>query len=371
VSEPVTIMHLIDTAGPGGAETVFAQLASELGKRGTRSLTVVPREDWLTSRLREMALEPVLLDARGSMNVKYLRALLALGRREKVRLIHTHLLGSAVYGALLGMLLRCPVLAVIHGPTDLKGVGSFAGVKRWLLRKRCSAIVAVSTSTRAALIDFGIPEDAIHLIPNGVDTELYVPGDAHDLRDELGIGPHQPLFGAVGNIRKPKAYEVLLNAAARVVERLPDARFVVVGQGDGAQLEALRDLHRSLGLGERFVFAGFRRNVPALFHNFDAFVSSSRSEGLSLSFLEAMAAGRAIVATRSGGPQEVLEDRVSGILVPTDDPEALAASLCEVATDRNLKTSLGVRARERVVRDFSLASMSANYRALYKSLIGI
>src|ERR1700733_11721411 len=113
-----TVMHLIDTGGPGGAETMFTQLAHRLGQNATRTLAIVPREGWLSGHLRSLGIEPIILAARGSLNLNYLWKLIVTVRRHKIRLIHTHLLGSAVYGALVGLVTRTPVIAVLHGPTD-------------------------------------------------------------------------------------------------------------------------------------------------------------------------------------------------------------------------------------------------------------
>jgi len=365
------VMHLIDTGGPGGAETVFSQLAVALGNGRLRPLTVVPREHWLSGRLRSLGLEPVILNARGSLNFSYLRALVRLARQQRVRLIHTHLLGSAVYGALVGLITRVPVISVFHGPTDLRNVGRFSGMKRWLIRHGCSRVVAVSSSTQEALLQFGLPPEAITLIQNGVDTESYVPGSADDLRRELRLGPNDLLTLAVGNIRAPKAYDVLLKAAALVRERVPNAHFAVVGEGDDQKFAPLLELRQALRLDSHFHFLGFRKSTAALFQNADVFVSSSKTEGLSLSFLESMATGRAIVATRSGGAQEALTDEQSGLLVPTEDPTALAAAVVKALQTRELRTRLGAAARERVVRDFSLHSSIAEYQALYDSLIRV
>ena len=368
VSQRPTVMHLIDTGGPGGAETVFAQLASRLGE-GTHTLTVVPREDWLSSQLRSLQIQPVILAARGSLNISYLWSLIGLARRHRVRLIHTHLLGSAIYGALVGMLTRTAVIAVIHGPTDLRKLGRLAGVKRWLVRHACSAVVAVSTSTREALLAFGLPPDSITLIQNGVDTDRYTPGRDTALRDELGVGPGQLLVGAVGNIRTPKAYDVLLQAAALTIARVPNCHVAIVGQGDEAALQPLQELRDSLGIGARCHFLGFRKSTPELYRNFDVFVTSSRSEGLSLAFLEAMASGLAVVATRSGGPQEVIEPGRSGVLVPIENPQALAEGLVRTLGDAGLRTRLGSAARERVVESFSLASVLKQYATLYAKFL--
>jgi len=367
--EKPTVMHLIDTAGPGGAETVFAQIAHRMGERATNTVTVIPREDWLSDHLRSLQIEPVILAARGSVNVSYLRQLLKVSRAHRVRLIHTHLLGSAIYGALLGLITRTPVIAVLHGPTDLRDLGKMAGLKRWLLAHACSVVVAVSTSTRDALLAFGLAPERITLIRNGVDTDFYTPGRATDLRAELGLQPGELLIGAVGNIRKPKAYEVLLKAAALVLARSPGCHFAIVGQGDAEQLAPLEKQRDALGIAGRCHFLGFRRSTPELYRNFDVFVSSSRSEGLSLAFLEAMATGLPVVATRSGGPQEVIEQDDCGVLVPIEDPDALAEALLRTLQGPELRTKLGAAARVRVVESFSLESVLRQYAGLYAKLL--
>jgi glycosyltransferase involved in cell wall biosynthesis len=341
-----------------------------MGEHATRTITVIPREDWLSGQLRSLRIEPVILPARGSLNVTYLRRLVRLARGNRVRLIHTHLLGSAIYGALLGLLTRTPVIAVLHGPTDLRSLGRLAGLKRWLLTHACSVLVAVSTSTRDALLASGVRPESITLIRNGVDTDYYRPGRAEDLRSELGVPPHECLIGAVGNIRKPKAYEVLLKAAAAVLQRVPGCHFAIVGQGDAEQLAPLEELRRSLGIQSHCHFLGFRKSTPDLYRNFDLFVSSSRSEGLSLAFLEAMAAGLPVVATRSGGPQEVIDPDVSGVLVPIEDPQALAQALVNTLESADTRAKLGAAARARVVAAFSLEAVLRQYSQLYDKLLG-
>jgi glycosyltransferase involved in cell wall biosynthesis/predicted ATP-grasp superfamily ATP-dependent carboligase len=364
-----TVMHLIDTGGPGGAETVFAQLADCMRQRATRTVAVVPREDWLSGRLRSLGIEPLILAARGSLNVSYLRALIQIARRHRAKLIHTHLLGSAIYGALVGLLTRTPVIAVLHGPTDLRKLGKLASLKRWLLTHACSVVVAVSSSTRDALLAFGLRPETITMIRNGVDTSLFSPGHSIELRTELGMGRDELLIGAVGNIRTPKAYDVLLKAAALVLERAPQCRFAIVGQGDESALQPLRELASTLGVAQRCQFLGFRKSTPELYRNFDVFVSSSRSEGLSLAFLEAMATGLPVVATRSGGPQEVMEPDVTGVLVPIEDPRALADGLLRTIDDPGFRAKLGAAARERVIEEFSLESVLRQYAQLYNRLL--
>jgi len=366
--EAAAVLHLIDTGGPGGAETIFAQLAERMGTF-TRTVAVVPREDWLATRLRESGIQPFVLPAKGSFNVRYLRSLIQIIRRNDIRLIHTHLLGSAVYGALLGRLSGAKVLSVLHGPTDLKHPGRLPRLKAHLLRRYCARIVAVSNSTREALTSFGIPNRLSVLIENGIDTELYTPGRSHGLRTELGLTDHDLLIGAVGNIRRPKAYGDLIDAAAGAIRQRGGAHLAIVGQGDDQALAGLRARAASHGIDDRVHLIGFRRASPDLYRNFDLFVSSSYSEGLSLAFLEAMSVGLPIVATRSGGPQEVLEDGHSGLLVPVSSPQMLSSAMNLAIDDRALRVRLGATARARVIAKYSLESTLSRYEALYAELL--
>jgi glycosyltransferase involved in cell wall biosynthesis len=364
-------VQIIDTGGPGGAETMFSQLAHRLDGRPLRSVPILSREGWLSAQLEGASIKPVILKTHGSMDVSYLCRLVRRAAKSNASLIHSHLLGSSVYGALAGALLGVPVIAVFHGPSDVLWPGRMRRMKRWLLQNRCSRIVAVSESTRAGLESFGIPSGRVTLIRNGVDTRVFSPGAASDLRAELGLRPSDILIGAVGNIRAPKAYDVALRAAAQVVTRLNNVHFAVVGSGAQQDVEALTRLRDSLGLNSKFHFLGFRNTGSSLFGNFDVFFSSSRSEGLPLAFLEGMACNLCVVATESGGAQEVVESGRSGLLVPSENPDALAAALISVATDSTLRCRLGAEGRARVLKEFSLDKTVSRYRELYEELLSM
>jgi glycosyltransferase involved in cell wall biosynthesis len=125
-----------------------------------------------------------------------------------------------------------------------------------------------------------------------------------------------------------------------------------------------------LGLKDRFVFLGFRADVPEILADLDVFVLSSVSEGLSIATIEAMAAGKPVVVTRSGGPREVVEDGRTGLLVPPADPKALASRICELLRNPDLATTLSRNARAEVDSKFSLARMIREYESLYERCLG-
>ena len=365
-----SILHLIDTGGPGGAETVFAELAARLDGAPLRSVAIVPRDAWLAAHLRERGIEPLIVPSAGAMSLSYLQRLASVVRSANVQLIHAHLLGSAVYAGLLGAVFRLPTVAVFHGPSDFKGPQRLLAVKRWLLRRKGSVIVSVSGSTIAALREFGIEPERIELIRNGVDTERFFPDRSGALREELGVGHDEHLVGAVGNVRGPKDYETLVHAARAVLSELPAAHFAVVGDGAAPEVQRLTALRDSLGIRERFHFLGFRRAERQLLSDFDLFVSSSSSEGLPLSFLEAMACGLCVVATERGGAQEVVDDQTTGLLAPIKNPPALAAAILRALQDAELRKRLAAAGRQRVIQEFSLDTTIEAYRSLYARLLG-
>jgi glycosyltransferase involved in cell wall biosynthesis len=243
-------------------------------------------------------------------------------------------------------------------------------LKKWLIRKCINAVVAVSESTRDALVEYGIPGGLVTLINNGVDTELFVPGQSDALRGELGLSADQTIFGSVGNIRKPKSYDILIQAAARVLKERPDAVFVVAGSGSEEQLAPLRALCASLKIENRVYFLGMRPATAQLYQAFDIFVSSSSSEGLPLSMLEAMACGRPIVATASGGAQQALGKCERGIVVPVGAIDELADAMIKMAADSQMRLGYAEAARDHVVKNYSLQSTLGTYRAVYARLLG-
>jgi glycosyltransferase involved in cell wall biosynthesis len=366
------VLHLIDTGGPGGAETIFLNLVTGLGEHGWDCVPVVPTDDWLAGALRRAGFEPAVMDAMRSFDVGYAAALRRLVREERVALVQTHLLGTAVYGTLATWGTRLPVVSTFHGIADIRATQGLSRLKLRLLGGRRRRLVFVSEPLRAHFLETGtrMAADATRVIPNGIDAELYAPGRDGALRRELSIPEAAPLVGAVGNIRVPKAYDNLLRAFSRVVEAVPEARLVVAGQPLPGLWEDLLELRRSLGLEASAHFLGFREDVPSILKALDVFALSSSDEGFSLVTVQAMATGLPVVVTRSGGPETIVEDGVSGVLVPPSDPGALADGLLRVIETADRGRAMGEVGRDRAVAEFSLARMVERYAALYEDLVG-
>jgi glycosyltransferase involved in cell wall biosynthesis len=315
--------------------------------------------------VRENGVQPLIVSASGSFHVAYLRTLLRIAREQNVDVIAAHLYGSAIYSSLAGILSGLPVVSILHGQSDVPSKARLAGAKAALVRRGSDKVVFVSQNLRADLAArLRLPASRCVVIPNGVDTSRFQPGSDRSIREELGIAEDRILVGAIGNVRKPKAYEVLLRSAKLLIERSDRYEFAIAGDADntlGAELMALRE---RLGLARRVHFLGLRTDVVTILRNLDVFALSSRTEGFSIACIEAMACGVPVVATRSGGPEQILSEQ-SGILVPVDDPEALAAGIERVALSRELARSLAQAGLQRVQEHFSLRTMLSSYENLF------
>lgn len=365
----ITVLHVIDTGGPGGAETVFLKTCLRLDARQFRSIPVVSRDGWLAQQLRSGGIEPRIVSARGSLNVSYLRKLLGIVRQERVDVIAAHLYGSAIYCNLAGLLGGRPVVAILHGQTDIQKSDRFSSFKRLLVR-RSSAIVFVSEKLRADLAArLGAAPGKCRVIANGVDPAEFDSRKDDTLRRELGLQPGDILVGAVGNIREPKGYDVFLLAAQRLRQRSARYRFVIAGEGGNALHERLLQQRRDLGLDEVVTFLGLRKDAPRILRNLDIFVLSSTTEGFSLACVEAMSSGVPVVATRSGGPEEIVEDGVSGLLVPVRDPGALAAAITSLTDHPAQARALTECALQRVKDRFTISTMLRSYEQLFQGLV--
>jgi glycosyltransferase involved in cell wall biosynthesis len=365
-----TVLHLIDTTGPGGAETVFTDLVRGLDPQRFRSVVVTAGPGWVENTVREAGLAGHTIPQRGKFALGYARALRALLRDEQVDLVHAHLVGASVYASLAAMGTGIPVVGTVHGHADLPISDRLALLRYGVLRMGATHVVAVSEALRKTFVARSrFPAVRTSVVYNGIDIESFGPGNGNSFRTELGIGADELVFGALGNVRAPKAYDVLLRAAALLATENTPCRVVIVGDTSGHTFPQLQKLHASLGLGNRVLFVGFRRDVPQVLRAFDVLALSSRTEGFSLATVQAMATGIPVVATRSGGPEEILEDGSTGILVPPDDPAALAGAMRRLRDDASLRLRLGAAGPPAVWARFDRRSMLEAYHRLYDALL--
>lgn len=369
-----TVVHLIESRGPGGAESVLNDLAWRVDPARFRSRAVIKTaESWLGRALPTGSFTVVAPSAASRLmpfDLRYALALRRALREEGADIVHAHSFDTAVYASLAALGLRTRVMATFHGASDVQRRGAANGLK-WRLLRRADATVMVSASLlRLGGEAGGVRLERASVIHNGVDLTRFAPQRQGALRAQLQVPAGTLLFGAVGNVRAPKGYDVLLRAVALCRARGVPLQVAIAGDDVGPLADRLRALRAELGLAEAVHFMGFTDDAPAFLNGVDCFVLPSLSEGFSLSTVQALATALPAVATRSGGPEEIIEAGVSGLLVAPGSPEALADGISQLAGDRELRERLSGVARARATAAFSTDAMVERYTALYDRLLG-
>ena len=356
--------QVISEMGVGGAERVVVELLRDGAERGD-ALGLLANPGRLDAEIANLPIERVgLPTARKAPDL--LRAAAAarrFTRSFRPDVLHAHnvrVAGLARVGAQLARpRSRPPVLATYHG-VPLEEIDGAARILR-----HADAVVCVSAGLLEQLAERGVPAERLSVIPNGVpEAPRLSPARRAELDAELGFEPGAPVAAVIGRLVPQKAHDRFFRAVALVKETLPQARFLVVGDGPlRAELEAMA---AALGLSEQVRFTGIRDDVPALIGRTDLVVFSSVWEGLSIVALEALAAGVPLVSTDVAGTRELLVTG-AGLVVPHDDA-ALAAAIAELLSDPSRRREMGAAGRALHAERFSTARMSAAYRELYESL---
>jgi glycosyltransferase involved in cell wall biosynthesis len=365
-----TVLHLIHTGGIGGAETVYLNLIRDLDHTLWNHVAVVPNEGWLYAQLASCGITPIVVAERHSFDVAFFVRLAAIIHKHRVQLIQAHLFGTGVRAALLAPLFRIPAVATIHGTIDLPSNERFQAIKVAAINHGLQRVVFVSELLRRSFLDtIPLRPERATVILNGINPPRISPGEGAQFRRELGIFPDEFVIGTIANPGPAKGLDVLLDAAAIVRVQSPGCRFVVVGEldhGRGAELIAGREAR---GLTDYVVLPGFRSDTNRALAAFDMYALTSRTEGLPLSLLEAMGAELPVVATRCGGPEEIIHDGVDGLLVANGSAEDVASSIIRLRTDVQERRRMAQAGRQVVMSRFTLERQVQAYDRLYRECL--
>jgi glycosyltransferase involved in cell wall biosynthesis len=380
----IRVLRVISRLNVGGPALHTTLLTRRLdpGRYDTRLVTgrVAPDEGsyldlYQLPPARVSRLPALGREVRLSRDVVALRQLVRLMARARPHIVHTHTAKAGALGRVAALLTRVPVIVhTFHGHVFQGYFGPawtrvLLAVERALAR-RTDCLIAVSPAVRRELLALGIGSpERFRVVPLGLDLDVFARADAlrGALRAELGIPPEAPLVGIVARLVPIKAHEVFLRAAALVGARLPEARFLLVGDGEGRP--ALERLAAGPGLADRVRFLGWRRDLDRIYADLDVVVLTSRNEGSPVALIEAMAAGRAVVATGVGGVRDFVADGVTGCVVRPGDAEAVAAGIADLLEHAERRQTLGKAGREHVLPRFGVERLLADIDRLYTELL--
>ncbi|MGZ8431876.1 MAG: glycosyltransferase family 4 protein [Candidatus Deferrimicrobiaceae bacterium] len=359
----LTLMHTESSLAWGGQENRTLQELRGLSRMGYRVLVLCPPQAEIGRRAAAEGIPVRFRSMRKSYDVAAVSAIRNAIRDEQVDILNTHSGRDSLLAGLAGRLSsRRPIIVrTRHLALPITSRISY----RYLPHR----VVTVSEYVRRYLIGEGIPAEKVVAVPTGVDTERFSPGAAAGtLREELGLSPDAPLVGIVAILRRKKGHHVLLDAVPEILRAVPEAVFVMAG--NGPQRDNIEGKIRSMGLSKKVFLLGLRKDVPNVIASLDLFVLPTLEEALGTAFLEAMAMEKPVVGTRVGGVGEVIEEGVNGHLVPPEDPATLARAIVDILRDREKGRRMGIEGRKIVQEKYTVEVMCAKMSSLYRSLAG-
>jgi glycosyltransferase involved in cell wall biosynthesis len=365
-SSPPAILHLIDTTGPGGAETIFTQLAHATQNLGYRTIAVIRGPGWVAAELERLGITTLIIDCKGSFNVSFLRKLMRLIRDEKIVLIQSHLLGSNVYASLAGLLTGTPVFSTFHGFVDVSPTERLRLIKFLLIQLGSKTVIAVTEQMREMLQSIPtVSRRKVITIANGVDTDVFKKDKGLPLREQYNLAEDSTLIGCLGNVRKAKNYSLAIETLQKLRKEGTNAVLLIAGDDKNALAKTHRNYAKELGVAESVIWLGFLQDTPGYLNGLDVFLLSSSSEGHPLALTQAMAVELPIVATRCG-IEELVSHEDTVLLASVGDAAALAKEILRIISAPDLKRNLIKKARKLAEEHLSLNAMRKHYLELYQ-----
>jgi glycosyltransferase involved in cell wall biosynthesis len=364
---PLRIAMMIECDGPGGAETMLFRLSEELRRRGHTVIPVGPRTGtgWLATAFRGIGIEPEVYWLDRTLDPGAVKRLAQLMRTHEIDVVHSHDFTMAVYGAAAARMVGLPHVITMHGGVNVCAVLRRRLALRWAMRNSAHTVMVSRATARQYASELGRAEKLFEVIPNGVPVAL---GNADRVRAEFNLAADELVILAVGNLEAHKGHRLLLEALHRLRESglTVPWRLIIAGGRGGPEESFLRGYLRENRMEDQVHIATNRNDVPDLQALADIYAMPSLVEGLPMALLEAMVAGKAIVASATAGIPEAIVDDRDGLLVPPGDVGALENALRSLLTDPARRARLAAAAGERGRREFTLQVMADQYETMYR-----
>jgi glycosyltransferase involved in cell wall biosynthesis len=354
--EPTVIAGLAESDAVQGGRSATAENVTRLERAGVR---------WEVCPMLTRSISPL-------RDLIAFRQLVLWFRRERPDIVHTHTSKAGVLGRLAARVAGVPV--VVHTPHGHVFYGHFGRLASWcflqierMLAKRTTWMIALTDAERDEHLARGVGRaDRFAVVPSGIDLEQFRQAGDKVGRKPAGFDcpPDAIVVGSIGWLTPVKGHRVLLEAVALLRPEWPRLRVVIVG--GGPLRDELERLARARGIAEAVRFLGARTDVPECLAGMDIYVQPSLNEGMGRALIEAMAAGRPVAASRVGGMQAVVQDRKTGLLVPPDDPAALARALDELLRKPDWAKELGAAARASIGERYGESAMVRAIESVYE-----
>lgn len=366
---PVTMLHLIQGLETGGLESMVVNLVKQLDPmRFQPRICCFDVLGEMTETLTESRIPVILLQRSPGIDLRYPLKLAGYLKKHRIRILHLHNPTALFYGTLAGKIARTPTIIYTEHGRDLS-LSRKVNLTNRILSTQVDRIVAVANKSRRYLLDREkMNQRKVVTIFNGIDEKIFASkASGESVRAGLGLAPERPLAGIVARLDPIKNHTCLIRAMKLVIRSIPEAVLLVMG--DGPIKQQLVRLTAKLELQDTVRFLGNRADIPELLDLMDVYTLPSFSEGLSLTLIEACASGTPIVATDVGGNSEIVIHNRNGLLVPSDNPQALAKALIRIFSNKKEAETMGAEGRKIFQAHFTLKQMVRAYEALYKDTL--
>jgi glycosyltransferase involved in cell wall biosynthesis len=363
------VLQLLSSGGIYGAEKMVANLAKGLDMMGCQSIVGVfdnmhVESPDVATYMRQQDLPVIVIPCKGKLDGTTIDAIRRSIERYDISLIQSHGYKTDVYGYLAARKSGLPILATSHLWTRrTTSLRLYAYIDQLILR-RFNHVVAVSDEIAKEIRAAGVSPEKISVIDNGIDVDAF-----RSTSSEIGSEFRESemrVVGAVGRLVIQKGFDYLLRAIPRILERFPSTKFLIAGEG--TERSRLEILACELNISGQVQFLGARGDMPSVYAFFDVFILSSVDEGMPIALIEAMAAAKAVVATRVAAVPKLVIHGQTGLLVEPKNPEALSEAVCLLLENSALRERFGSAARTRIENHFSSKVMAERYLKLYRQL---
>ncbi|MHC4190259.1 MAG: glycosyltransferase [Planctomycetota bacterium] len=354
------IVHINSEFSWGGGEAQTYYLVKGLENRGIENILIAQPNSALAEKVKEGQIKLIEIYMKGEWDIVAVLKLRKILKKIKPDVLHLHTSHAHTLGLLAGKLAKAKKIVATRR-MDFPIGGFFSRLKY----NKVDKIVGISEIIKEILVRGGVKEEKITVIYSAADRAPVT--EKSDLQERLGLKRDYRILGTVASLVERKGHRYLFEATVKVKEEFPQIKLLVVGEGP--LKKDLKKLAEKLSSENEIIFTGFRKDIPEILSILDVFVSASLKEGLGVSLLEAANYGLPIVATNAGGIPEVVEDGVTGFLVPPKDSEALAEKIIYLLSHPKEARKMGENGKERVRKNFSVEQMVNSYTKLYEGFI--
>jgi len=369
------VIHIIGGGEFGGAEDHIIHLLRELRQEGVESEVVCFYDSTFAKFLREQGVTVEVLNY-GRFDIRLLFGLIKILKDKKPDIVHTHGVKANFFGRIAAKKAGISsIVTTVHSilKYDYEHPIAYrlAKILENSTRKSTDYFIAISNNIKDQLIEEGVTPSKIQIIYHGIDTNKFAPkedGNAQALAEQCGKTAHTFLIGAIGRLQTVKGFNYFIEACAQLHNKHPNSfRFLLIGEGP--QREELEKLVKLRGLNEIFYFTGFRENVDSCLRALDCYVSSSLSEGLGLSVIEALSTGVPVVTTEVGGVKDFARHEENALVVEPQNVDQLVSAIERIRDDSEVVEKLKKQGMEDIRNSFSLDKMGKNTAFYYKKWV--